>query len=76
MFKAEVSWHVLAALWLAALELNAAAADDLQQEAARLEQHWQQQLDRARYRTERACRQYDAADPENRLVARELERLW
>jgi hypothetical protein len=74
VIDAEVSQHVLAALRPAALELSAIAADDLQQEAARLEQHWQQQLERARYQTERARRQYDAAEPENRLVARELER--
>jgi DNA invertase Pin-like site-specific DNA recombinase len=30
----------------------------------------------ARYATQRAQRQYDAADPENRLVADELERRW
>ena len=35
-----------------------------------------QQLERARYEAERAGRQYDAAEPENRLVARELERRW
>jgi hypothetical protein len=76
VIDAEVSRHILAALRPAALELSAAAADDLQREAARLEQHWQQQLERARYQTERARRQYDVAEPENRLVARELERRW
>jgi DNA invertase Pin-like site-specific DNA recombinase len=33
-------------------------------------------LEAARYATERAFRQYDAADPENRLVAAELETRW
>jgi hypothetical protein len=33
-------------------------------------------LQAARYETARAHRQYDAADPDNRLVARELERRW
>jgi hypothetical protein len=33
-------------------------------------------LERARYGAERAARQYAAVEPENRLVARELERLW
>ena len=33
-------------------------------------------LERARYEAERARRQYDAAEPENRLVAAELERRW
>jgi DNA invertase Pin-like site-specific DNA recombinase len=31
---------------------------------------------RARYEGERARRQYDAVEPENRLVARNLERVW
>jgi hypothetical protein len=32
--------------------------------------------ERARYDAERARRQYDAMEPENRLVARSLERAW
>ena len=31
---------------------------------------------RARYEAEPARRQYDAVEPENRLVARSLERTW
>ncbi len=34
------------------------------------------QLERARYESDRAFRQYDAVEPENRLVARTLERQW
>ena len=33
-------------------------------------------LEQARYEAARARRQYDTVDPENRLVARELERRW
>lgn len=33
-------------------------------------------LERARYEANRAERQYDAVDPENRLVARTLEQRW
>lgn len=33
-------------------------------------------LQAARYAASRAQRQYDAADPENRLVTDELERRW
>ena len=47
------------------------------------ERHHQQQLrvfelavERARYEAERARRQFDAVEPENRLVARNLERDW
>lgn len=71
-----VADQVLAALEPAALELSLAAADDLEQERARLHRNWQQQVERARYEAERARRQYDAVEPENRLVARELERRW
>jgi hypothetical protein len=71
-----VAAQVLAALAPAALELSLAAADDLQQERARLHRNRQQQVERARYEAERARRQYDAVEPENRLVVRELERRW
>ena len=71
-----VAARVLAALEPAALELNLAAADDIAQERARLHQNWRQQVERARYEAERARRQYDAVEPENRLVAWELERRW
>ena len=33
-------------------------------------------LEQARYQTARARRQYDSVDPDNRLVASELERRW
>jgi DNA invertase Pin-like site-specific DNA recombinase len=36
----------------------------------------ERELEAAHYGTQRAQRQYDAADPENRLVADELERRW
>lgn len=68
--------QVLAALEPAALELSLAAADDLQQERARLHQVRRQELERAAYEAEQVQRQYDAVEPENRLVARELERRW
>ena len=48
----------------------------VEQERARLERHWQQNRQRARYEVERAARQYQAVEPENRLVAIELERRW
>jgi DNA invertase Pin-like site-specific DNA recombinase len=74
--EALISAQVLSALQPAALELHLAAAADVAQERRRLHRHWQQQLERARYETERAARQYQAVEPENRLVARELERRW
>jgi len=44
-------------------------------EQAQVERQWQLRLERARYEAEQARRQYDLCEPENRLVARELERL-
>ena len=38
--------------------------------------HWKQRLERATYEAQRAARQYHAVEPENRLVARELEGRW
>jgi hypothetical protein len=43
---------------------------------AAVDRYWQQRLERTRYQTERARRQYDACEPENRLVARTLEGAW
>jgi DNA-binding MarR family transcriptional regulator len=37
---------------------------------------WRQRLERAGYQAERARRQYQLAEPENRLVARQLEKDW
>src|SRR5205807_7878042 len=71
-----VGEQVLAALQPAALELPLAAAADVEQQRQLLHQNWQQQLERARYESERAARQYASVEPENRLVARELERRW
>jgi DNA invertase Pin-like site-specific DNA recombinase len=67
---------VLQALEPAALEASLALATDLEAERAALDLHWQQRLERACYEVERARRQYNACEPENRLVARSLERTW
>jgi hypothetical protein len=56
--------------------LSLAAEQALRAERVQLEGHWQQRLKRARYEGERAARQYAAVEPENRLVARELEKGW
>ena len=41
-----------------------------------LERQWTLKRERAEYECERARRQYDAVEPENRLVARSLEATW
>jgi hypothetical protein len=60
----------------AALELSLRAAEQAGRERDRLHAVWRQKVERAKYETDRARRQYDAAEPENRLVTRELERRW
>jgi DNA invertase Pin-like site-specific DNA recombinase len=71
-----VAEQVLAALQPAALELHLAAAADVERQRLVLHRTWQQKLERAGYEADRAARQYGAVEPENRLVARELERRW
>jgi DNA invertase Pin-like site-specific DNA recombinase len=71
-----VARHVLLALEPAALELALAAAAQVEQERADLDRLWRQRLERAGYEAERAARQYRLVEPENRLVARHLERAW
>ena len=68
--------QVLRALEPAAVELSIRAQADIEQERKRLEKHWQQRRQRARYDTELAERRYQAVDPENRLVAGTLEKRW
>ena len=71
-----VGTQVLAALEPAALELSLEAAAHLEQERGELDRLWQQRVERAAYEAERAGRQYRLVEPENRLVARHLEREW
>lgn len=71
-----VAEKILKALEPASLELSIAAAEDLEKEQQRLDDNWRQRLERARFAADRARRQYVAVEPENRLVARELERQW
>ena len=66
----------LQALSPAALKISLCAAEDLQQERERADDLRKGRLERARYASELAARHYRAVDPDNRLVARTLEREW
>src|SRR5262249_21698895 len=57
-----------------ALEVSLRVAEDIETERRRLEEAWCKRLERAAYEVERARRQYDAVEPEHRLVARTFER--
>jgi DNA invertase Pin-like site-specific DNA recombinase len=71
-----VTLQVLRALQPASLELSLQARYDIQKEQDRLEAHWQRRLEQVSYEAQRAQRQYQAVEPENRLVARTLEGNW
>ena len=58
------------------IALAVAAVGQIAAESQALEHQWALKRERARYEAERARRQYDAVEPENRLVARSLERVW
>jgi DNA invertase Pin-like site-specific DNA recombinase len=60
----------------ASLELSLRAAQQSERDRERLHSHWKQQVERAEYEARLARRRDEAVDPENRLVARELERQW
>lgn len=58
------------------VEAALAAVEALSQQRSEKKGQLDLALQQARYEAARAQRQYDAADPENRLVASELERRW
>jgi DNA invertase Pin-like site-specific DNA recombinase len=68
--------QVLLVVTPASLELSQRAAQECERERAALDRQWQLRLEHARQDTDRAARQYNAVEPENRLVARTLERAW
>ena len=67
---------VLTALKPASVELSMQAAESIESERARLEEHHCQSVQRATYDADLARRRYEEVDPSNRLVAAELERSW
>ncbi len=68
--------QLLSALAPAALELSVTAARQAEAHRAEVDRIWRQRLERAEFLCDRARRQYQLAEPENRLVARQLEREW
>lgn len=52
------------------------AEESLRVEGEDTERAWEMQIEKAQYEADRAERQYNAVDPENRVVARTLEARW
>ncbi|HYW88749.1 MAG TPA: recombinase family protein [Chloroflexota bacterium] len=73
---AAVAEAFLAACTPAGLRAAVAAAERLEADRDAALGQWRLEVERARYEATRAERRYRAVDPENRLVARGLEREW
>jgi excisionase family DNA binding protein len=71
-----VTQQVLQAIQPAGLQAALDAAERLDDEQQQKRQALALALEGARYEADRARRQYDAVEPENRLVARTLEKRW
>jgi hypothetical protein len=72
----EIEQVILAALAPDQIAIALAAHEKAEQEHLILHRQWTLRLERLHYACERAGRQYDRVEPENRLVARALERAW
>ena len=60
----------------AAVEIHLQAVQQALDDRAAVEKVWQQRLERAQQQTDRARRCYRLAEPEHRLVVRQLEADW
>ncbi len=74
--EAAVVEAFLEATQAAGPEAAALSGDNLREEVEAAERSWKLQIEKAEYEAQRAERQYMAVEPENRTVARELERRW
>ena len=58
------------------LELSLAVEREVTTQAEALDKQWKLRIEQAEYEARRAERRYKAVDPDNRVVARTLEREW
>jgi DNA invertase Pin-like site-specific DNA recombinase len=73
---AQIEQRFLEALRPDQLTLALAALAQMEQEEHAAHKQWELRLERARYQAKRAERKSQAVEPENRLVARSLEKQW
>jgi DNA invertase Pin-like site-specific DNA recombinase len=60
----------------AEIELGLAVVRETERQMSEVDRQWKLRLDRARYDARLAERRYKAVDPDNRVIARTLEREW
>lgn len=73
---AAVAELFLEAMQPAQLGISLATLEQIEARAQQIETQWHHRLERARYEADLARRRLFAVEPENRLVARTLERDW
>lgn len=71
-----VAEEILKAVEGNAIEAALEAATRVVEQQRQRRQAWEMELEQARYQAHLAARRYEAVDPDNRLVAGELEARW
>jgi DNA invertase Pin-like site-specific DNA recombinase len=66
----------LEAMHPAQLEVSMATLEQIETRARQIDRQWQLRIERTQYEADLARRRFFAVEPENRLVARNLERDW
>ncbi len=73
---AAIAQLFLDAMHPAQLEVSLATLQEIKERGRQIERQWQLRRERAQYEADVARRRFCAVEPENRLVARTLERAW
>ncbi len=73
---AAVARALLEAMQPAELAVSLASLEQIEERAHQVDQQWQLRIERAQYEADLASRRFYHVEPENRLVARSLEREW
>jgi DNA invertase Pin-like site-specific DNA recombinase len=71
-----VANEILQVIEPASLQLSIEAEEQIKNKQEEINKNWSLRIERAQIKVERARRQYDQVEPENRLVARHLESEW
>jgi DNA invertase Pin-like site-specific DNA recombinase len=71
-----VSGHVLDAIQPAGIQAALSAIEELEKRSQELRRQWEHRIAQAEYEAKLARKRYEAVDPDNRLVARNLEADW
>jgi hypothetical protein len=71
-----VAKRLLEVVQPAEIELGLAVVREVERQAHDVDRQWTLRVERARYEARLAERRYKAVDPDNRVVARSLEREW